>query len=62
MIIIKKVDRPHGCLAALSVNPEVQELWLGSIVECDCGQQYILRDDPMEGQYWAKYDPNPRTA
>lgn len=62
MIIIKKVDPPHACLAALSVITDTQGLWLGSIVECDCGQQYILTDHPMEGRYWGKYDPNPRTA
>ena len=49
--IIKEVRRPHGCTAELATIAE--DLWLGSIVECSCGQQYVRRDDQRDGLYWA---------
>jgi hypothetical protein len=30
-------------------------LYLGSVVECSCGKQFIKRDDQRDGNYWADY-------
>lgn len=29
------------------------EVWpLGTVIECDCGKQFVLRDDQRDGLYW----------
>ncbi len=55
MKIIKEVRRPCDCTAELAAITE--DLWLGSIVECSCGQQYIRRDSQRDGIHWAPYQP-----
>jgi hypothetical protein len=52
--IIKDVRRPHGCTAELATITE--DLWIGSIVECSCGQRYERRErreNQMDGFYRA---------
>jgi len=51
MKIIKEVRRPHGCTAELATIRE--DLWIGSIVECSCGQRYERRENQLDGMYWA---------
>ncbi len=51
MKIIKDVRRPHGCTAELATIAE--ELWIGSIVECSCGQRYVRQENQRDGMYWA---------
>lgn len=48
--IIKQVRRPHGCTAELAAITE--DLWIGSIVECSCGQRYERRENQLDGSYW----------
>ena len=53
--VIKRAQR-HNC------HEEIKEvdvdLYLGSIVKCSCGKQYIKRDDQRDGLYWAEMDAN----
>lgn len=47
--VIKRTER-HNC------HEEIKEvdvdLYLGSIVECSCGNRFIKRDDQRDGNYW----------
>ncbi len=49
--IIKEVRRPHGCTAELATVTE--DLWVGSVVKCSCGQRYERRENQRDGLYWA---------
>jgi hypothetical protein len=51
--VIKEVPSPHDC------QPELREvskmdLWIGSIVECSCGDRYVCNDDQREGLHWVR--------
>jgi hypothetical protein len=52
--VIKRTER-HDCLQEVA---DVDEgLYVGSEVECSCGQQFVKRDDQRDGLYWAKKKP-----
>lgn len=50
--VIKAVSKPHDCYRELQDDLADCELWLGSVVECSCGQQFIRAENQRDGLYW----------
>lgn len=46
---------PCNCYAKLDAHALKENLYLGSIVECDCGRRYKLSEDQRDGRYWAQH-------
>jgi hypothetical protein len=52
--VIKRTER-HNCREEIAqLEGHERPLWLGSIVECSCGMQYVKREDQRDGEYWAE--------
>lgn len=51
--MIKEVLRPHPCREEIAKDLGAFDLRPGSIAECSCGKQFVLRDDQRDGLYWA---------
>lgn len=51
--VIKATTR-HVCREEIK-EVDSADLYLGSIVECSCGKQFIKRDDQRDGPYWADH-------
>lgn len=49
--VIKAVKR-HSCHEELE-TVDAADLWLGSVVECSCGNRFERRDSQLDGLYWA---------
>lgn len=62
MKTITHVTRPCDCHGKLRAHAEAQKtpFYLGTIVECDCGQLYKLADDQRDGPYWRAIAPGMR--
>jgi hypothetical protein len=56
MKVIKEVLPPHDCQPELR-QVSAMDLWIGSIVECSCGQRYIRNDDQRDGLHWVPLLP-----
>lgn len=61
MKLIKAVEPPCPCMVKLweFYNTQVDDngnatLGIGSIVECDCGQEYTFSDTQRDGKFWIK--------
>ncbi len=58
--LIREVFAPHPCSQELDVmelqryHSGLQQLWVGSIVRCTCGQLYRREDDQREGLFWKR--------
>jgi hypothetical protein len=59
--LIKAVEPPCPCDIKLweFYNTQVDDhgnatLGTGSIVECDCGTEYVLNNTKLSGRFWAK--------
>ena len=65
MRLIKEVHKPCNCLEKIEKLQDQRtrnaalELWVGSIIECDCGKWWRL-EDGREGVFW--YPHTPTTA
>jgi len=55
--IIKEVLRPHPCHVELAQQVELANLWVGSQVQCSCGQMFRRADDQRDGLHWVKFQP-----
>jgi hypothetical protein len=55
MKIIKMVRPPCDCTDRLwkFYNEHKPQMQVGSVVECDCGKEWKLREDQRDGLYWS---------
>lgn len=47
-------------LEAARRRDDLPPLWIGSVVECECGRVYRLVDDFTYGSWWEEVKPNER--
>lgn len=46
----------HRCTEEIDEDPKLKGLYIGSIVECSCGEWFIRREDQRDGEYWGLYE------
>lgn len=56
MKLIKRVEPPCPCVAKLYefAQSQADTLYLGSQVECDCGQLYTMTESQRDGFFWTR--------
>ena len=54
--IVKLVTR-HNCREEIAADINIDEVYLGTVVQCSCGNQFVCADDQRDGAYWAEHKP-----
>jgi hypothetical protein len=49
----------HDCREEITADG-LDDLYIGSVVQCSCGQRYVRRSDQRDGLYWAEVRENYR--
>lgn len=54
--VVKAVRKPHDCSGIIKNAVEVgsDEYWLGTVIQCSCGDYYRVSDSQFDGIYLEK--------
>lgn len=58
--VIKEVEPPHKCHEELERDIDKTNYGIGTIAECSCGLQHVLRHSQKDGLYWETQPLTPR--